>query len=152
MPPAMLTRPFTCGVLALLAGLILLVTGCSSGSTGQSPPEASSLASSGPATPDASASEPSSVSRPGASTEAVGGLGRCSHVPDGPATPPSGAVRVDSAVVGDLSAKTEANPPGTVSGWLLARIGSSGTNMGRSHRRAVTATSAHPVRSWTVRA
>ena len=117
MPPAMLTRPFTCRVLALLAGLILLVTGCSSGSTGQSPPEASSLASSGPATPDASASEPSSVSRPGASTEAVGGLGRCSHVPDGPATPPSGAVRVDSAVVGDLSAKTEANPPGTVF-WL----------------------------------
>jgi hypothetical protein len=38
-------------------------------------------------------------------------------VPDGPAIPPSAAVRVDPAVVGDISAKTEANPPGTVF-WL----------------------------------
>jgi hypothetical protein len=38
-------------------------------------------------------------------------------MPDGPANPPSGAVRVDSGVVGDISAKTESNPPGTVF-WL----------------------------------
>ena len=38
-------------------------------------------------------------------------------MPDGPADPPAKAVPIDPSVVGDISAKTEANPPGTVF-WL----------------------------------
>lgn len=41
----------------------------------------------------------------------------CDHLPAGPATPPPGAVRVESAVEGDLVAKTRANPPRTAF-WL----------------------------------
>jgi len=41
----------------------------------------------------------------------------CGRVPPGPAQPPAGAVTVDPAVDGDLSAKTGANPPGTTF-WL----------------------------------
>jgi Periplasmic copper-binding protein (NosD) len=96
-------------VLGALATLVLLLTSCSSGLS---------------RTPDPgmSASGPSITSTPGTSFTAAAGEGRCGHVPDGPASRPSGAVRVDSAVVGDLSEKTEANPPGTVF-WL-----SSGTH------------------------
>jgi hypothetical protein len=41
----------------------------------------------------------------------------CDHLPSGPDSPPEGAVRVESAVTGDLVSKTKANPPGTVF-WL----------------------------------
>jgi hypothetical protein len=41
----------------------------------------------------------------------------CDNLPPGPATPPAGAVTVDPAADRDISAKTEANPPGTTF-WL----------------------------------
>lgn len=41
----------------------------------------------------------------------------CDHVPPGPSTAPAGAVRVDPAVVDDLSAKTKNSPAGTTF-WL----------------------------------
>src|SRR4026208_545030 len=87
----------------LLMGL-LLPTGCSSGASGGSEREASSSDSRGLPSPSASSVE-------------VDGRGRCGAVPAGPESPPAGAVRVDADVVGDISTKTEANPPGTVF-WL----------------------------------
>src|SRR5687768_267227 len=41
----------------------------------------------------------------------------CGNTVPGPTSPPAGAVVVDSAVDSDLSAKTQANPPGTTF-WL----------------------------------
>jgi Periplasmic copper-binding protein (NosD) len=90
----------------LLLVVLLLLTACSAGSS--------------PAAPDASSSGSSLGSAPRGSLAAAE-YSRCGHVPDGPATPPAGAVRVDPAVVGDIPAKTEANPPGTVF-WLAPGI------------------------------
>ena len=85
-------------------GLVLLlrVTGCSAGSFPASAP-----------VPYFSGSSPASL-------EAEAHT-RCDHMPEGPATPPAGAVRVDPTVVGDISAKTEANAPGTTF-WLAPDI------------------------------
>jgi hypothetical protein len=89
----------------LLAGLLLLLTACSPGAPGVTAPEASSSESSSP------------VPSPNASSGKVDGKATCGHAPAGPDRPPAGAVRVDAEVVGDISAKTEANPQGTVF-WL----------------------------------
>ena len=45
--------------------------------------------------------------------------GVCGATQPGAARPPANAVRVDPAIVGDLSAKTETNPPGTTF-WLAS--------------------------------
>lgn len=87
-------------VSALLLGLVLLLMGCSSGSS-----------------PGTSSSGSSPLSAPGASVTATGVQARCGNVPSGPDRAPAGAVRVDSSVSGDISAKTKANSPGTVF-WL----------------------------------
>ena len=92
-------------MVALLVGLSLLLAACSPISA----PDASS-SKSAPATPP-------TASALSASGETPVQQARCSHVPAGPASPPAGAVRVNPEVVGDLSAKTKANPPGTVF-WL----------------------------------
>jgi hypothetical protein len=92
------------------------LTACSPDSAPVSPPDASPSTSSGPAS-ETSASQTSRVSTSEASPGAPGKRARCGHVPDGPDRPPAGAVQVDAAVEGDLPAKTEANPPGTVF-WL----------------------------------
>jgi hypothetical protein len=94
-------------VFALLVGLVLVLTGCSSGSSRASAPESSPV----------SAPESSPESTPRASFGTAEGQARCGHVPEGPASPPSGAVRVDPDVANDISKKTNANPPGTVF-WL----------------------------------
>jgi hypothetical protein len=107
----------TRAAMVLLVGLLMLLTGCSSGSSGVSAPDSPPSGPSAVSAPDPSSSRPSRVSIPGTSSEAVGGLDRCGNVPGGPANPPAEAVRVDPAVVGDLSEKTEANPAGTVF-WL----------------------------------
>lgn len=91
-------------IVVLLAGLVSLLTACSA-------------ESSPTPVPDASSSGSAPASAPSASPEAVAAHPRCGRVPDGPANAPAGAVRVDPGVVGDISAKTEANPPGTVF-WL----------------------------------
>jgi Right handed beta helix region len=106
MSAVILPPPTRCA-LALLVGLALLLTGCSAKSSRESTPEPSRV----------SAPEPSGVSSSSAPGGAAEGQARCGHVPEGPATRPEDAVRVDPDVAGDLSAKTEANPPGTVF-WL----------------------------------
>lgn len=55
---------------------------------------------------------PAAPSRPTAQTAAI-----CDHQDPGPSSPPPGAVVIDPAVEGDLSAKTKANPAGTTF-WL----------------------------------
>ena len=100
---AILAAPSTRRVLALLVVLLLLLSACSSGSSRVSTPGPSSGSS--------------RVSDPSASLGAAAGEARCGNVPIGPASPPVGAVRVDPSVTGDISAKTQANPPGTVF-WL----------------------------------
>jgi hypothetical protein len=100
----------------MLVVLVLLLTACSARSSSVPEPAASTSVSSITPGPDPSSLESSPASGPTASIEAAG-LARCGHLPDGPADAPSGAVRVDPSVADDLSAKTEANPPGTVF-WL----------------------------------
>jgi len=51
----------------------------------------------------------------------------CDNQVAGPASPPAGAVVVDPAVDADLSAKTEANPPGTTF-WLATGTHTLGTS------------------------
>ncbi|MGW2372879.1 right-handed parallel beta-helix repeat-containing protein [Kitasatospora sp. NPDC001683] len=75
-----------------LASVLLLATGCTSGS--DAPPE-----------PTAPPTGSAAVARVCADPEA------------GPAQPPAGAVTVDPAVVGDLAAKTKDSPPHTTF-WL----------------------------------
>jgi len=94
---------------------VLLVASLTAGCASAPPPATAS--------PPAS---PSSASTPSATlTAARGAVGVppavCDHPPAGPATPPGGAVRVDPAVVGDLSAKTAANPAGTTF-WLAPGV------------------------------
>jgi Right handed beta helix region len=104
-------------IVALLATLVLLLTSCSSGSSTTPVPDTSSSEPSSVSSQDASSSASPSTSTPGTSFTKAEGQDRCGNVPDGPANPPPGAVRVDSGVVGDISAKTKSNPPDTVF-WL----------------------------------
>ncbi|MFI6156371.1 right-handed parallel beta-helix repeat-containing protein [Kitasatospora sp. NPDC051170] len=88
-------------VLALLAA-----TGCTSGS--DAPPEATAPSSLSTAAPAPGLPTPSALT-------AVARV--CAEPEAGPATPPEGAVLVDPAVTGDLTAKTKASPPHTTF-WL----------------------------------
>ncbi len=96
-------------MVGLFVGISLLLAACSPESFPVSAPDASSSESA-----PAGAASASAPSASGAMPEQQA---RCGHLADGPASPPSGAIEVKSAVVGDLSEKTDVNPPGTLF-WL----------------------------------
>jgi hypothetical protein len=93
---------------AVLALAALVVTSCAPAQRATVPPTGPDTGG----TAGATASAVASASAPAAPPVRV-----CGATRTGPAQPPPAAVRVDPAVVGDLTAKTEANPPGTTF-WL----------------------------------
>ncbi|HEY6793313.1 MAG TPA: right-handed parallel beta-helix repeat-containing protein [Kineosporiaceae bacterium] len=112
---------------AAVVAAALALTGCSDGSRGGTPsrPTASGSASgsgiSASARPSGAPGDPPTAGAQAATTAAV-----CGRAAPGPTSPPAGAVPVDPGVVGDLSAKTDAGPPGTTF-WLapgVHRLGS----------------------------
>ncbi len=84
-------------VVAALGALLATGVACSPSPSGSS---------------NASSTAASSSPAPAAAVGAV-----CGKTQPGPAEPPPGAVRIDPSITGDLVAKTNAEPPGTVF-WL----------------------------------